>query len=315
MKNILIYEYITGGGIINEDLTHELSYEAQLILQSLVDDFSKFKSIKFKYFLDYRLSPKLDSDNSILVENSYKTHETDLLQKFDYVLPIIPESHARLYSYSKFLEENKIKKILSPSKIIKIMSDKKLFASFCRKSNIQHPQIITSLSDIKKNELYLLKDRYGVGCSHIQLLKGNEINFIDNKRYILQEYLDGESFSASLFFNKGNYKLLTINKHKIKKISKKYIKIEEILVNDREIDILIYNLLRKIRNYVPSLYGFIGIDFIISKNKIYLIELNPRFTTSFTLLNKTLGINLASLIDNSFISTPICGKTCKIKLL
>ena len=43
MKNILIYEYITGGGIINEDLTHELSYEAQLILQSLVDDFSKFK--------------------------------------------------------------------------------------------------------------------------------------------------------------------------------------------------------------------------------------------------------------------------------
>ena len=122
--------------------------------------------------------------------------------------------------------------------------------AICRKSNIQHPQIITNLSDIKKNELYLLKDRYGVGCSYIQLLKGNEINFIDNKRYILQEYLDGESFSASLFFNKGNYKLLTINKHKIKKISKKYIKIEEILVNDREIDILIYNLLRKIRNYV-----------------------------------------------------------------
>ena len=31
MKNILIYEYITGGGIINEDLTHDLLYEAKLI--------------------------------------------------------------------------------------------------------------------------------------------------------------------------------------------------------------------------------------------------------------------------------------------
>ena len=49
MKNVLIYEYITGGGIINEDLTHDLLYEAKLILESLINDFSKLKTIDFKY--------------------------------------------------------------------------------------------------------------------------------------------------------------------------------------------------------------------------------------------------------------------------
>ena len=68
MKNILIYEYITGGGIINEDLTHGLLYEAKLILESLINDFSKLKTIDFKYLLDYRLKDRYGSSNSIIVK-------------------------------------------------------------------------------------------------------------------------------------------------------------------------------------------------------------------------------------------------------
>ena len=315
MKNILIYEYITGGGILNEDLTHDLLYEAQLILESLIKDFSQFKTVNFKYLLDYRLSSRFGSVNSIDVNNGNEIYKTNLLKKFNYILPIIPESCTRLYKYSKFLEENNIEKILSPSKIIKIMSDKKLFAKFCSTSNINHPQNITNLSDIKKNRLYLLKDRFGAGCSHIEILKGKDICSIDKKNYILQEYLVGKSYSASLFFLNGNYKLLTINKHKIQKVSGKYIKVNEIFVNVGERNELLFNLLRKIKKYASSLYGFIGIDFIVSNNEIYLIEINPRFTTSFTVLSNTLGINLANLIDNPFITTPICGKTSRIKLL
>ncbi len=316
MKNILIYEYITGGGIINEDLTHDLLYEAELILESLINDFSKIKTIDFKYLLDYRLKDRYGSSNSIIVKESDYNFTPDIYKNFNYVLPILPESHNILYHYSRFLEKNRIKKILSSSEIIKVMSDKKLFSNFCKKAKIKHPLLISDISKIKKNKLYVIKDRFGVGCSRIQIISGKDLKHFDSKKYIIQEYIKGKSFSASIFCSSGNFIILSFNEHQIKKNKNNYIKINKIIVN-RNISNhpKICGLLNKLKNNVSSLSGYIGIDFIITDDDIYIIELNPRITTSFTKLNSTLGINLAGLINNSNIITPICGKTSRINLL
>ena len=316
MKNILIYEYITGGGIINEDLTHDLLYEAKLILESLINDFSKLKTINFKYLLDYRLKDKYGSSNSIIVKDSGYNFLSDIYKNFNYVLPILPESHNILYHYSRFLEKNKIKKILSSSETIKVMSDKKLFSNFCKKSEIKHPLLISDISKIKKNKLYVIKDRFGAGCSYIQIISGKDIERFDSKKYIIQEYIKGQSFSASIFCSKGNFTILSLNEHQVKKKRNNYIKINEIIVNKNISDNpKIYGLINKLKKSISTLSGYIGIDFIMTNDDIYIIELNPRITTSFTKLNSTLGINLAELINNSSIIAPICGKTSRINLL
>lgn len=316
MKNVLIYEYITGGGIINEDLTHDLLYEAKLILESLINDFSKSKTIDFKYLLDYRLKDKYGSSNSIIVKDSDYNFLSDIYKNFNYVLPILPESHNILYHYSRFLEKNKIKKILSSSETIKVMSDKKLFSNFCKKSEIKHPLLISDISKIKKNKLYVIKDRFGVGCSYIQIISSKDIERFDSNKYIIQEYIKGQSFSASIFCSKGNFTILSLNEHQVKKKRNNYIKINKIIVNKNISDNpKIYGLINKLKKSISTLSGYIGIDFIITNDDIYIIELNPRITTSFTKLNSTLGINLAELINNSSIITPICGKTSRINLL
>ena len=55
MKKILIYEYITGGGLLNEDLTSDLMSEANMITSSVYDSCRKLKYIKHNYFRDFRL--------------------------------------------------------------------------------------------------------------------------------------------------------------------------------------------------------------------------------------------------------------------
>ena len=316
MKNILIYEYITGGGIINEDLTHDLLYEAKLILESLINDFSKLKTINFKYLLDYRLKDKYESSNSIIVKESDYNLVPDIYKNFNYVLPVLPESHNILYNYSRFLEKNKIKKILSSSEVIKVMSDKKLFSNFCKKTKIRHPLLISDISKIKKNKSYVIKDRFGVGCSRIQIISGKDLKHFDSKKYIIQEYIKGQSFSASIYCSRGNFTILSLNEHRVKKNKNNHIKINKIIVNNNFSDNpKIYGLINKLNKSISTLSGYIGIDFIITNDDIYIIELNPRITTSFTKLNFTLGINLAELINNSSIITPICGKTSAINLL
>ena len=53
---------------------------------------------------------------------------------------------------------------------------------------------------------------------------------------------------------------------------------------------------KKACEFVPGLKGFVGIDFIIEDDYIYLLEINSRFTTSYVGLQKIININIAKTI-------------------
>ncbi|MDA7841955.1 hypothetical protein N9A38_04160, partial [Gammaproteobacteria bacterium] len=105
MKKILIYEYITGGGLLNEDLTSDLMSEANMITSSVYDSCRKLKYIKHNYFRDFRLSSVNEKESIVLRDNS-KIYDIDFLRKYDYVLPILPEIDMSLYLYVEYLEKN-----------------------------------------------------------------------------------------------------------------------------------------------------------------------------------------------------------------
>ena len=76
MKKILIYEYITGGGLLNEDLTSDLMSEANMITSSVYDSCRKLKHIKHNYFRDFRLSSVNEKESIVLRDNS-KIYDID----------------------------------------------------------------------------------------------------------------------------------------------------------------------------------------------------------------------------------------------
>ena len=47
---------------------------------------------------------------------------------------------------------------------------------------------------------------------------------------------------------------------------------------------------------INGLYGFIGIDYIISKNEIYFVEINSRITTPYIVLHNIVNVNLTQTI-------------------
>ena len=61
-----------------------------------------------------------------------------------------------------------------------------------------------------------------------------------------------------------------------------------------------FKIAKKACEMLPGLQGFVGVDLIINneEEKVYLIELNSRFTTSYVGLQKIADFNIAkSLID------------------
>ena len=87
---ILIYEYITGGGLLNEDLTSSLMNEANMIATSINDYCRKSKYFKHNSLRDYRLLGTNDKESIILRDNS-KIYDLEFLREYDYVLPVLPE--------------------------------------------------------------------------------------------------------------------------------------------------------------------------------------------------------------------------------
>ena len=63
----------------------------------------------------------------------------------------------------------------------------------------------------------------------------------------------------------------------------------------------------------PNLKGFVGFDFIEYKGELFLIEINSRYTTSMSLIEKCKRKSSLDYIYNRFNN--IAGKTCRLELI
>ena len=295
MKKILIYEYITGGGLLNEDLTSDLMSEANMITSSVYDSCRKLKHIKHNYFRDFRLSSVNEKESIVLRDNS-KIYNIDFLRKYDYVLPILPEIDMSLYLYVEYLEKNGVDAVISNSQTIKTCSDKLKFYKFCQKNSLPTIDTYQKYSSDLHNKLLLIKDRYGAGCSHIEITKNKKNLELIKDDKIIQPYINGDDYSISIYFTKNNFYILTINKQ-ILEYKNNRARLSSIIVNvEHPAYLKIINLISKIKDSIPGLYGFVGVDIITKGNDIFIIEINPRLTTSFIGIYDTIGINIIDLI-------------------
>ena len=308
MKKILIYEYITGGGLLNEDLTSELMNEANMITSSVYDSCRKSKHFKYNYFRDYRLL-SLKEKEAIVLRNNSKIYDLNFLNKYDYVLPVLPEIDMSLYLYVKYLETNGINAVISNSQTIKICSDKLKFYKFCQKNSLPTIETYKKYKSNLHNKLLLIKDRYGAGCSYIEITKNIKNPELIKKDKVIQPYINGEDYSISIYFTKNNFYILTVNKQILKYKNNKA-RLSSIIVNIKPPSYLkIISLVSKIKDSLPGLYGFVGVDIIMKGNDMFIIEINPRLTTSFIGIYDTIGVNIIDLIiSRKSLKNIISGK-------
>ena len=78
MKKILIYEHLTGGGLLNEDLSSDLMNDAKLMLSSILASCDRSYNYDYNYFLDYRLTEYRTDRSIITYENKDELTAEDI---------------------------------------------------------------------------------------------------------------------------------------------------------------------------------------------------------------------------------------------
>ena len=168
------------------------------------------------------------------------------------------------------------------------------------------PVVDESDMDVVKEHKLIAKPRFGVDCENLKIIETKrnidelEEIYEPGSRFVVQEFIEGDVCSVSLISNGRKALPISFNKQ-IVEINENggqyvggYIPFEHPLKEEA------FKIAKKACEMLPGLQGFVGVDLIINNDegKVYLIELNSRFTTSYVGLQKIADFNIAkSLID------------------
>jgi predicted ATP-grasp superfamily ATP-dependent carboligase len=67
-------------------------------------------------------------------------------------------------------------------------------------------------------------------------------------------------------------------------------------VNAASDDGTLASLADRIAAAIPGLWGYVGVDLVLTRDGPVVLEINPRLTTSYCGMGQALGINTAGLV-------------------
>lgn len=233
-----------------------------------------------------------------------------LISRSDAVLIIAPETDDVLARLTEIVECAGIPLLCSNSAAVRVASNKASCDQIFRQAGLPTPATrLTSFEEAGQaaSELgypLVIKPLDGTGCEGVCLATNSSefdkaiallriVTKLDE--FLLQAFIQGTHASVSLLAAEDGAVPLSLNKQEIEtglpfRYSGGLIPLEHPAAK-RAYDLAIAAVMA-----VPGLRGYIGVDMILTQDQAWLIEINPRITTSYVGLHRILSQNLACAI-------------------
>ena len=317
---ILLIEYITAGGLSHVPLPSSLLLEGTLMRDALLRDFSGIDDIEIVATYDARLAVPKHIKQAISIDDSSNATATwqSLLQTCDAALLVAPETNGVLTNLTQMVEAAGVENLGCTQLAVNVASSKYDTYHLLDNANILTiPTYIEGefsghdfTSDKSFNNGCVAKPDDGAGCENTLYFKDLtalqawlHLSIGSDKQltHIIQPYQTGIPASISILCKHGKAWVLSCNQQTIEihttQANEAAIQYKGCLVNGLSI---YHDAFAKLANSIaaalPGLHGYVGIDVIINNEDIYVVEINPRITTSYIGLCESLNCNPAKLI-------------------
>ena len=159
----------------------------------------------------------------------------------------------------------------------------------------------------------------GVGCSGLSVVK-EETELVkaiakvkaESKtgRFVAQEFISGESASVSLLSTGKKAMALSLNKQNVTLAGPEgessydggIVPLHYWLKQD------VFNVAEKVVEAFPGLRGYVGVDFVLTEHKAFVVDVNPRLTTSYVGLRRIAGFNVAEAVVDAVVKGKLPSK-------
>ncbi len=304
---ILIYEHFLGQKFVKGTSSLILN-EAKIITTSIANDLMNCSEKPEVSVLIDDGNINLLNNVNIIKRNNSKEIVDDIclnLNKNDFVLIVAPEENLELFNIVKNLEKRNVNLLNCQSNFIKTTTNKKEINNHLIKSKDYLINTFDNYKFIDENNKIIAKVFDGFGSENLFIfhnrsdLKDKKILLTD--RHIYQPYHEGTIVGINIVANNGNHRILSINEQKYEETLGNTLALKKIYIGKLNSSYVLFDkFVSSILSNLEGYNGFFGIDAIITNDdKIFFLEINPRLTTSYSFLSKSLGFNPLELFYNT----------------
>lgn len=291
---ILVYEHVTGGGLVGEELPPSWAIEGAAMRRSIARDFAAVPGVRVVMTLDARLErEEIPGIEVRTIDSQQSGWFESLAAEADYTILIAPEMDGVLSSLTGIVERVGGRSLGSSVRAVEMVGDKaRLAHHFSCRDIPSPPNLMISRSfegfpDGWEGPI-VIKPRHGVGSVDTVVVRDGRCPawVPRDQSFVAQPYFPGRPMSASFLIDiAGGMTLLAIGRQGIEveadgRICYRGGTVPEKLV---ECPSAVFSAIASVVEYLPrpSLRGFVGVDFLLDdRGAASILEINPRPTTS-----------------------------------
>ncbi|MHB8955628.1 MAG: ATP-grasp domain-containing protein [Pirellulaceae bacterium] len=311
---ILLYEYLTGGGLWTETeeplLRHPLLPEGRAMVAAASQDFGRLKDLQLVEFRDARLPPAADSRAEVVTITS-RAHEFEQLAAWstqvDRVMLIAPEYGGRLLERVRWVEQHDGRLLSPDSTFVELATNKTRTAQRLADAGVPVPQarLLEPGEPVPPEFPWpaVLKPNEGVGCLETHLVadqsQAQQLRADWPGAQRLEAFHAG--LPASIIAICGPRRRLLLppcRQHIASDGQFHYLGGGYPLA--RALVTRACQLARSALAALPRTNGFVGVDMILGESAAgrddVVLEINPRLTTSYIGLRQVTSSNLAAAL-------------------
>jgi tyramine---L-glutamate ligase len=309
-------EFITGGGLCGEPLPESLAKEGAMMREALLRDLEALNQFDITCMFDARLSLSPLTRKSIMVglEDDFNKVFKKALKKADYVWLIAPETDGILLNLSEVVYESKAILLGCGYDATLTGTSKSLSFEALQAAKINTLPVYGG-EDLMQQAFFddmlglnlakwVAKPEDGAGCEGIRLFDTlqdlRDWLKQDNQylHYFAQPFQAGISASFCMLCRDGKAWLLSSNLQHIACNGSTF-SLTGITLNGAQAYAKRFETIaRKIAQMLPDALGYVGVDVMIDieNDTVFVIDINPRLTTSYVGLQQAMAYNPARLI-------------------
>jgi tyramine---L-glutamate ligase len=228
----------------------------------------------------------------------------DCIREADAIWPLAPESNGVLESISRrALLHDKVLLGCTPAAV-------HLTASKYRTSRALRAAGIAAVPTYRPHatlptdaQAWVVKPDDGAGCSDTRIFSPPKaarkwIAAQQHGGYVLQPYISGRPCSVSVLCGNGDVVLLGCNDQRVAVSDNQFHDMGSTVNGIEDKSGELERLTCRVISAIPGMWGYVGIDFILTDQGPVVLEVNPRMTLSHAGLHASIGINPVEMLLN-----------------
>jgi predicted ATP-grasp superfamily ATP-dependent carboligase len=331
---LLVYEHVSGGGYAGQPISPSVLSEGFAMLRSIVSDF-KSAGHEVTVLLDTRLSklnPPIVADYTIPIFYPQEAEKflVNAAKINDAVYVIAPETGQTLQSLVELVEHIGKVSLNCDARAIQKAADKTVLYETLKKNGLPTPNTVVlnldgGLAEVKQtirskfSYPVVFKPMDGVSCAGLSIVKEDTqvekaVETIKaesaGKHFIVQEFIDGEAASVSLLSAGGKALAISLNKQNVKVAVPEAVSSYEggTVPFDHPLKQEAFRVAENVVESFPGLRGYVGVDLVLVEDKPFVVDVNPRLTTSYVGLCRVASFNVAEALVNAVLKGKLSTK-------